>query len=158
MEPWLQLLTQIGGPVALLVVTYAIGSAVERRHFRLLRMREIRSRTMPVATVREVPPGWEVTGSALVTGSCVISLDYFKRFVAALRLLVGGRVGAYETLLDRARREALLRMKERAHEAGYRAIIGVRFETSQIAPNGRQGKGTAGIEVLASGTALRLAR
>jgi uncharacterized protein YbjQ (UPF0145 family) len=157
-EPWLQLGIQVGGPILVLLATYAIGSAVERRHFRLLRMREIRSRSMPVATILEVPAGWEVTGSALVTGSCVISLDYFKRFVAGLRLLFGGRVGAYETLLDRARREALLRMKERAHEAGYRAVIGVRLETSQIAPNGRQGKGTAGVEVLASGTALRLAR
>jgi uncharacterized protein YbjQ (UPF0145 family) len=157
-EPWLELGVQLGGPLLLLLVTYGIGSAVERRHFRLLRMREIRSRSMPVATILNVPRDWEVTGSALVTGSCVISLDYFKRFVAGLRLLFGGRVASYETLLDRARREALLRMKERAHEAGYRAVIGVRFETSQIAPNGRQGKGTAGIEVLASGTALRLAR
>lgn len=158
MSPWLELGIQLGVPIALLVVTYGIGSAVEQRHFRLLRMREVRSRNMPVATILKVPADWEVTGSALVTGSCVISLDYFKRFVAGLRLLFGGRIAAYETLLDRARREAFLRMKERAHEAGYRAIIGVRFETSQIAPNGRQGKGTAGVEVLASGTALRLAK
>jgi uncharacterized protein YbjQ (UPF0145 family) len=157
-ERWLQVGLQLGAPLLLLVVTYAIGSAVERRHFRSLRMREIRSRAMPVATILKVPPGWDVTGSALVTGSCVISLDYFKRFVAGLRLLFGGRVASYETLLDRARREALLRMKERAHEAGYRAVIGVRLETSQIAPNGRSGQGTAGVEVLASGTALRLAR
>ena len=158
MEPWLQIGLQLGGPILLLLVTYGIGSAVERRHFRILRMREIRSRNMPLATIRNVPPGWDVTSSALVTGSCVISLDYFKRFVAGLRLLFGGRVASYETLLDRARREALLRMKERAHEAGYGAIIGIRLETSQIAPNGRQGKGTAGVEVLASGTALRLAQ
>ena len=158
MSPWLELGIQLGVPIGLLVVTYGIGSAVEQRHFRLLRMREVRSRNMAVATILKVPADWEVTGSALVTGSCVISLDYFKRFVAGLRLLFGGRIAAYETLLDRARREALLRMKERAHEAGYRAIIGVRLETSQIAPNGRQGKGTAGVEVLASGTALRLAK
>ena len=158
MERWLQVGLQLGGPLLLLLVTYAIGSAVERRHFRILRMREIRSRAMPVVTILKVPPGWDVTGSALVTGSCVISLDYFKRFVAGLRLLFGGRVASYETLLDRARREALLRMKERAHEAGYRAIIGVRLETSQIAPNGRRGESTAGVEVLASGTALRLAQ
>ena len=158
MDPWLEVGLQLGVPLVFLLVTYGIGSAVERRHFRLLRMREFRSRSMPVATILELPPGWDVTGSALVTGSCVVSLDYFKRFVAGLRLLFGGRLASYETLLDRARREALLRMKERAHEAGYRAIIGVRLETSQIAPNGRSGQGTAGVEVLASGTALRLAR
>lgn len=157
MEEWLPLLLQVGPFVLLLVATYGIGSAVERRHFRLLRVREVRSRSLPVASIREVPPGWQVEESALVSGSCVISLDYFKRFVAGLRLLFGGRIASYETLLDRARREAILRMKEQAHEAGYRAVIGVRLETSQVAQATRQG-GTAGVEVLAWGTALRLGR
>jgi uncharacterized protein YbjQ (UPF0145 family) len=154
-DPGLTLLLQVGPFVLLLIGTYAIGSAVERRHFRLLRMREVRSRSLPVATLREPPPDWRVEECALVTGSCVISLDYFKRFLAGLRLLFGGRIVAYETLMDRARREALLRMKESAHAAGYRAVIGVRLETSQIAQATRQG-GTAGVEVLAWGTALKL--
>jgi uncharacterized protein YbjQ (UPF0145 family) len=156
-ETWLALALQLGPVLVLLVAAYAIGSAVERRHFRRLRQREIRSRSMPVATIRDVPAGWRVEECALVSGSCVISLDYFKRFVAGLRLLFGGPIASYETLLDRARREALLRMKETAHAAGYRAVIGVRLETSQIAAATRQG-GTAGVEVLAFGTALRLAR
>jgi uncharacterized protein YbjQ (UPF0145 family) len=157
MEGWHVLALQLGPVVVLLVSTYLIGSAVERRHFRRLRQRELRSRNLPVATIRELPAGWQVEECALVSGSCVISLDYFKRFVAGLRLLFGGRIASYETLLDRARREALLRMKEQAFEAGYRAVIGVRLETSQIAAATRQG-GTAGVEVLAWGTALRLAR
>ena len=157
MDAWLPLLLQVGPVALLLVVTYGIGSAVERRHFRELRAREVRARNLPVATIREVPAGWQVTECALVSGSCVISLDYFKRFVAGLRLLLGGRLASYETLLDRARREAMLRMVESAHAAGYRAVIGVRLETSQIAQATRQG-GTAGVEVLVWGTALRLAK
>ena len=47
----------------------------------------------------------------LVQGSAVISIDYFKRMLAALRNIVGGEVKSYETLVDRARREATLRMK-----------------------------------------------
>jgi len=154
-EGWLAFALQVGPVVVLLVSTYFIGSAVEARHFRGLRMRELRSRNFPIATLREVPEGWKVEECGLVSGSCVISLDYFKRFVAGLRLLFGGRIASYETLLDRARREALLRMKESAHAAGYRAVIGVRLETSQIAAATRQG-GTAGVEVLAWGTALKL--
>ena len=157
MEEWLARLLQVGPFVLLLLGTYGIGSAVERRHFRLLRARELRSRNLPLVTFREVPSGWQVEECALVTGNCVISLDYFKRFVAGLRLLFGGRIASYETLLDRARREAILRMKESAHAAGYRAVIGMRLETSQIAQATRQG-GTAGVEVLAWGTALRLAK
>jgi len=155
-DPWLEIALNVGPAVALLLVAYAIGSTVERRHFAALRAREIRSRNFPLVTFREVPAGWEVAECGLVSGSCVISLDYFKRFVGGLRLLVGGRIPAYETLLDRARREAVLRMKESAHAQGYRAVIGMRLETAQVAPS-RQG-GTAGVEVIAWGTALKLAR
>lgn len=154
MEGWLVFALQVGPVVALLIATYFIGSAVEGRHFRILRSREVRSRNFPMLSLREPLADWRVEECALVSGSCVISLDYFKRFVAGLRLLFGGRIASYETLLDRARREAVLRMKESAHAAGYRAVIGVRLETSQVAAS-RQG-GTAGVEVLAWGTALKL--
>jgi uncharacterized protein YbjQ (UPF0145 family) len=155
-NPWLEIALNVGPAVVLLVFTYLIGSWVERRHFAQLRAREIRSRKFPLVTFREVPAGWEVADCGLVSGSCVISLDYFKRFVAGLRLFIGGRLPSYETLLDRARREAVLRMKESAHAKGYRAIIGMRLETAQVAAS-RQG-GTAGVEVIAWGTALKLAR
>tara|TARA_Y100001934_G_C12303925_1_gene751413 strand:- start:612 stop:893 length:282 start_codon:yes stop_codon:yes gene_type:complete len=89
-------------------------------------------------------------------GSVVISLDYFKRFLAGLRSLVGGRVGSYESLLDRARRESLLRMKEVAIKGGYDAVINVRFETSRLASSGQNGSGTAGVELMAYGTAIKL--
>jgi uncharacterized protein YbjQ (UPF0145 family) len=73
-------------------------------------------------------------------------------------MLVGGRVASYESLLDRGRREAILRMKEEAFERGYNAVINVRIETSRLASSSRNGEGTAGVEVLAFGTALKLAR
>jgi uncharacterized protein YbjQ (UPF0145 family) len=155
-DAWLPVVLNVGPLVVTLIVTYLIGSWVEGRHFANLRMRELRSRSFPLAAFREVPAGWEVTESMLVHGSCVISLDYFKRFAAGLRLLIGGRIPSYETLLDRARREAVLRMKESAHAAGYRAIIGMRLETSQVAPS-RQ-RGPAGVEVLCFGTALKLGK
>ena len=44
----------------------------------------------------------------------MVSVDYFKRFLAGLRMIFGGRVSSYESLLDRARREALLRMRLQA--------------------------------------------
>jgi uncharacterized protein YbjQ (UPF0145 family) len=157
-ESWINVAIQVGPPLVLLLGGYFIGSAVEASHFRQLRARELRSRNLPVMTLREVPASWKVEEAMLVTGCCVISLDYFKRFVAGLRLIFGGRLGTYETLMDRARREAVLRLKESAFEAGYRAIIGLRLETSQIAKGNRQNGGTVGVEVLAFGTALRLAK
>jgi uncharacterized protein YbjQ (UPF0145 family) len=156
-ERVLDLAFRFGLPVGLLVLAFFTGSAVERRHYASIRRREQRARHFPVLTFREVPPGWRVEESALVTGSVVISLDHFKRFLAGLRNLVGGRVAAYESLLDRARREAVLRLQEKAFADGYRAVINLRLETYQTAGAG-DGQGTAGVEVLAYGTALRLAR
>ena len=89
--------------------------------------------------------------SALVCGSVVISIDFFKKFVAGLRDLVGGRVSSYESLLERARREALLRMKTEARSIGAKSVWNVRLETSSIT---KGGKGVAAVEVIAYGTAV----
>ncbi len=158
MPELIQLGIQYGGFLLLLVVTYFIGSMIERRHFRKLRLREEASTHFPCVTFRSVPSDWQVTEANLVTGSVVVSLDYFKRFLAGLRGIVGGRIRSYETLLDRARREAIMRMKDAAHTAGYSAIINVRLETSRLASTARNGEGTAGVEILAFGTAIKLAR
>ncbi|MCH6588380.1 MAG: YbjQ family protein, partial [Proteobacteria bacterium] len=88
----------------------------------------------------------------LVVAAVVISVDYFKRFVAGLRMIFGGRVHTYESLLDRGRREALLRMQERAKELGANMIFNVRLETSSISKGARRSVGS--VEVLAYGTAI----
>jgi uncharacterized protein YbjQ (UPF0145 family) len=93
-----------------------------------------------------------------VTGHVVVSVDYFKRFVAGLRGLFGGRISSYESLLDRARREAVLRMKASAMHEGYHAIVNVRLETSCLAKSARNNKKTAGVEVLAFGTGIKMRR
>ncbi len=61
-------------------------------------------------------------------------------------MVFGGRVKSYESLLDRARREALLRLKKDAMDEGYHAVVNVRFSTSSIA------QGAA--ELFAYGTAV----
>jgi uncharacterized protein YbjQ (UPF0145 family) len=155
MDPLVELGVQFGFPLALLVVAYFTGTAVERRHYASIRERELRWRSLPAITLRSVPPGWKVTECALITGSVVISVDYFKRFLAGLRAIFGGRIKAYELLLDRARREALLRLKEKAVERGYHAIVNVRLETCRMA-NARNAENIAGLEVLAFGTGVKL--
>ena len=145
-------------PLLLLLVAYFSGRWIERRHYRSIRRREIRWRNLPVATFRRVPKAWEPESCGLVTGSVVVSVDHFKRLLASLRMLVGGRVKSYEALLDRARREAILRLKEDAVAKGYGAVVNLRLETSRLASSGRKGKATAGVEVLAFGTGLELRR
>ena len=143
-------------PITLLVATYFIGSFIERKHFADIAAREEKYRAFATITFEAVPVGWNVIEADLAKGSVVISIDYFKRFLAGLRGLVGGRVKSYESLLDRARREALLRMTEDAVSRGYHAVINVRLETSRLATSRSDGKGIAGVEMLAFGTAIKL--
>jgi uncharacterized protein YbjQ (UPF0145 family) len=145
-------------PLILLAVGYFAGTMAEQSHYKSIRVRELRLRRMPTTNLKKPPPHWRVEKVALVAGSTVISVDYFKRFLAGLRGFVGGRVRSYESLLDRARRESVLRMKEEAAKLGFDAVINVRLESSNIAAPMRNDRGTAGVEVLAFGTALKLAR
>jgi uncharacterized protein YbjQ (UPF0145 family) len=143
--------------LVMLVVTYATGSWLERKHFASIRAREQQMANVIASTLSTVPGDGAVARAEMVAGNVVVSLDYFKRFLAGLRGLIGGRIKAYEPLLDRARREALLRMREDALRRGYDMVINVRIETSRLANAGSDGKGTAGVEVLAFGTAIKLA-
>ena len=149
---------KLGFPLLLLLGTYLIGSAVEKAHYREIRIREARSRRFPTVNFRTPPKSWQIVDSEMVLGNVVISIDYFKRFLAGLRMLFGGSITAYESLLDRARREAILRMKEDAFERGYNAVLNVRIETSRLASSNRKGEGTAGVEILAFGTAVKFAK
>ena len=149
------LLFNIGLFLFLLLLGYFAGTYLERQHYLSIRQREQDTLKVPMVSFRSVPLSWRVESSGLATGSVVVSVDYFKRFLAGLRMLFGGRIKTYETLLDRGRREALLRMKEQAIANGYDAVINVRLETSQLATG--SGQGVAGVEVLAFGTAIKLA-
>ncbi len=152
----IQLFVNFGFPILLLMAAYFIGSAIERKHYRQIREREDELHGFPVLTFESLPADWRVGSAEMVTGSIVVSLDYFKRVIAGLRSLIGGRVKAYEPLLDRARREAVLRMSEDAKHRGFDAVVNVRLETSRLANSRGDNKGIAGVEMLAFGTAIKL--
>ncbi len=138
--------------LTLLVAGYLVGSFIERRHYQSIQKREhelIHQATVP----SEVIPTGQYETLGLAIGTVVISVDYFKRFLAGLRNLFGGRVGAYETLIDRARREAVLRMKESYPQADM--FLHVRVETSAVGSQHLARRGVACLEVCAYGTAVR---
>ena len=130
------------------------GRASERRHFRQLQEREAQLRDVLVFAERTPPPDREFREAALVVGSVVIAEDYFKRIAAALRGLVGGRVTVYESLMDRGRREAILRMKEEARRRGATLVFNVRFETSSLSEDAGGRSPMFSAEFIAYGTAL----
>lgn len=139
--------------LALMLLGYGFGRYAERRHYASIIAREKKYRQQILLIQSRIPPESSYTpDSKLVTGSVVISVDYFKRFLAGLRSFFGGRVKSYENLVDRARREALLRMQEQAIKLGADKVINLRIETSSISKGRKQKIGS--VEVLAYGTAL----
>jgi uncharacterized protein YbjQ (UPF0145 family) len=142
-----------GLPLILAIGGLIVGTYLERKHFASIREREALYLHCPAVTSEEWDLSREVSESKIVTATTVVSLDYFKRILASLRNLFGGRVRSYETLLDRAKREAILRLHEAAPDADI--ILNLRLQTSTIVSVHNRGKGIGGIEVLAYGTAVR---
>lgn len=143
---------QLISVVFLLVLAMITGSIIEKRHYKSIHAREEQFRNL-TAIPYELPMGdtQPLAEVRMVMGSVVVSIDYFKQFLFGLRNIVGGRVSAYESLVDRGRREAILRMKEQFPDADI--IVNLRMETSRISLGGQNKIGS--VEVLAYGTALK---
>lgn len=138
--------------LSLLALGYGFGRYAEKKHYKSIIKREKKLSGLP-AVAAKTPTMLSKPGeSRLVVGSVVVSVDYFKRFISVLRNLVGGRVTSYESLIDRARREAVLRMKAQAKGMGADLIFNTKFETASIYQGRRQQVGS--VEVLAYGTAI----
>jgi len=134
----------------LLLVGYVAGRIAERVHYESIRRREKLFARVTIFSSRFPPTVSQPFQASLVTGSVVVSQDYFKAVAAGLYSIFGGRVRSYESLLDRARRESVLRMKHAAMRKGASMIVNVKFQTSQV-----PGSGVGAIELIAYGTALR---
>lgn len=85
----------------------------------------------------------------VVTGEAILGANVFKDFFAGIRDIVGGRSGAYERELAKARQLAFEEMEERAARLGANAIIGVDIDYETI-----QTSNGAMLMVTTSGTAV----
>jgi uncharacterized protein YbjQ (UPF0145 family) len=140
--------------LSLVALGFGAGTFVEKRHYKRIKEREAATIHLPVTTTKHLDCAPEAVLSVeLVQGSAVISVDYFKRLLASLRNIFGGSVKSYESLIDRARREAVLRMKEMAPQATM--IVNVRIETATVGRKANK-KGVGCLEALAYGTAVTL--
>lgn len=137
--------------IVLVSLGYFVGSHKEKKHYQSIIEREKALMHLPAHNGKNpIKPLPEKVYCHMVVGSVVVSVDYFKRILAALRAIFGGEIAAYETLVDRARREAILRLKESCE--GCDEIIGLRIETSSISKGNPNQVGS--VEVLAYGTAI----
>ena len=85
----------------------------------------------------------------LVTGEAILGANIFKDLFAGVRDIVGGRSGAYEKELARARVIALTEMTELAASVGADAVVGTDLDYETVG-------GGSMLMVSASGTAVAL--
>lgn len=133
---------------------FVFGRAAEQKHFKSIIEREKQFADLLTFSARVPPANMPIGTSQLVGGNVVISIDYFKRIAAGLRGLFGGNINAYESLIERARREAILRMKADARKLGSNMIINVKLETASISKGAKNQIGS--VEVYAYGTGLQV--
>ena len=139
--------------IILFALGYFAGHVAEKRHYKSIAAREKALLHIPAVSFgKHFSAPRPVVSTELVVGSAVISLDYFKRVLAALRNIFGGEVRSYETLVDRARREAMLRMREQARSADI--VINCRLETSAIGSSANRKNSVGSVEAIAYGTAV----
>lgn len=84
----------------------------------------------------------------LVRGITVRSPTIAQGLLGGLKSIIGGKIGAYTEMCEQARQHAYDSMLEHAQQLGANAIVGVRYDASEV---GSQDSAT---EVLCYGTAV----
>lgn len=110
-------------------------------------MRCVMSQTHPLTTTGFELPGYRITKSfGVVRGIIVRSRSVVGNVGASIQAIFGGNITLYTNLCEQAREDTFNMMLTHAGELGANAVIGVRYDATEIAP---------GItEVLCYGTAV----
>ncbi len=137
----------------LLAIGLVFGQINEQNHFKRLRRDEEDLSDILTVNLKDLPLEMQPNGM-LVSGNVVVAVDYFKKIATGIKQLFGGRLRSYESLVERARREAIVRMKKEARDIGADAVYNVRLEFTSMGQQPRQAFG--GVELLAYGTAVKL--
>jgi uncharacterized protein YbjQ (UPF0145 family) len=153
MGEWINLIIT----AVILIVAFTAGKIEQNIHYSSIKKREDQHSYRNILLFNEKIPPPEYAGQRfeLVCGSVVMGSDYFRQFIASLKALFGGRLTSFEAMLDRGRREAILRMKAEAESMGANVIFNVRLETSTLSMKKSGSGGLACMEIVAYGTAWR---
>jgi uncharacterized protein YbjQ (UPF0145 family) len=105
---------------------------------------------LPVSTTFEIPGSSSPTYVGSVYGVIARSTGFAKGFTGTFKAFKQGEVSEFTGTLEQARRTAVERMVAHAQELGADAVVGMRFDSTDL---GEQ-QGMA--EIVAYGTAVKL--
>jgi uncharacterized protein YbjQ (UPF0145 family) len=103
-----------------------------------------------VTTAFDLPGYRVVRNLGLVRGVTVRSRSVLGNLGASLQTIIGGNITIFEEMCEKTREEALELMLQHASEHGANAVIGMRYDATEV----MQGV----TEVLAYGTAVQVER
>jgi uncharacterized protein YbjQ (UPF0145 family) len=101
---------------------------------------------IPCSTTFDIPGAIVQRNVGLAFGLIVRSVGFAKGLSGGFRSLKAGEVPQYTEVVEEARRHALERLVAHAQQLGGNAVIGVRFDSSDV------GDGLS--EIVAYGTAV----
>ena len=87
---------------------------------------------MIVTTTPSVEGSRIVAYHGIVVGEAVLGANVFRDLFAGITDIIGGRSGAYEQELGRARETALVEMEQSAKAKGGNAVVGVDLDYEVI--------------------------
>jgi uncharacterized protein YbjQ (UPF0145 family) len=128
---------------------WMVAFILEKRHVQSMNRREIPLKDIAINNLKTCH-FIEPQAATLLIGSVVVAHDYFRTLIIFFRKLVGGNIRHYERLVDRGRREALIRLKEEADLCGIDRVINVRFTATAIS-----GRFLNAVEMVAYGTGIQ---
>lgn len=150
-ELWI-LLIQFAVPLFFLGVAFWVGNLIAKRH-----EKSLRERSEYVAHVRcsdlnqfENP---QAQTAILVTAEITMGIDHFRGFLGQLKNIFGGEIKSYQKTLDRARREIIMQLLEKADAAGHNAVANLRLEFVDISGKANATKRASMVTIMGYGTA-----
>ena len=111
----------------------------EKKHYKSIVEREEKYKDIAVISDRDLRAIKSIKAiGQMQTGGTVVAIDSFKKLMAGFVNIFGWKMKSYESLLDRARREATLQVKEKAFNKWCNCLVNLRIETSSITKNAKQ--------------------
>ena len=104
--------------------------------------------SMPVTTTFTIEGHRIASYRGVVRGIIVRSPTILQGFMGGLKSVLGGQIGSYTQMCEQARQQAYDLMIEHARELGANAIVGFRYDASEVVSK------ESATEVLCYGTAV----
>ena len=138
-----------------LIFSAIYGSIYQKGKMNKLLEREKLTGKDPINNLSTPLSDKKILSSALIWESVVIGPSWWQMLLGTIGSIFGGRLNAYSETYDWARREAIQRLREAVKESDFDDVINLRIETSMMSSSNRSKDKTAGMEIVAYGTAIK---